>query len=388
MVDVYLQLNCESHDPPASFKFLSIPISDVNRLSRRPLPWLRYVMFSICGNEGNLFPTSDASDPVDDDTSLDDLPDAIYYKTSFPIRDCVFVDYQGLNDRITSASTAPTTRGASSGAGVLRRDGSCVITGHSAEEECNEAHLIPRSKGDEYIAKVVQIRSRLQVYDPPPTISGIDDAQNGILLSSSLHRRLGHGAVAFITTPNYRLEPTDIHRVNLGPECRHPITLQQLKKLDEEPFRPRTVDPSNPAPLPPPALILDYIYGVAAYRCWRSKEDSDQVHSIMVNYFGTNYKDIPPFPRQKDDNGEDTSQLPEPDNSQDPTYVPPRSIRRGDAMATAMDDLNSFLMLLHGITPQEAAIRREKQVEEELMAQKATRSKVMEWMKTTAVGDL
>ncbi len=34
----------------------------------------------------------------------------------------------------------------------------------------------------------------------------------------------------------------------------------------------------------------------------------------------------------------------------------------------------------------EAANRREKQIEEELKAQEASRSKVMEWMKTTDVG--
>jgi hypothetical protein len=63
------------------------------------------------------------------------------------------------------------------------------------------------------------------------------------------------------------------------------------------------------------------------------------------------------------------------------------SLRRGDGMAKAMDDLNSFLMAIQGITPQEAAKRREKWLrEEELKAQEASRSKVVEWMNTADVG--
>ena len=58
-------------------------------------------------------------------------------------------------------------------------------------------------------------------------------------------------------------------------------------------------------------------------------------------------------------------------------------------MATAMDDLNLVLMLVEGITPEEAAIRREKQrEEEELKAQEASRSKAIEWMKTMDLGSL
>jgi hypothetical protein len=52
-----------------------------------------------------------------------------------------------------------------------------------------------------------------------------------------------------------------------------------------------------------------------------------------------------------------------------------------------MDDLNSVLMAIQGITPQEAAKRREKWLrEEELKAQEASRSKVVEWMNTADVG--
>ena len=45
-----------------------------------------------------------------------------------------------------------------------------------------------------------------------------------------------------------------------------------------------------------------------------------------------------------------------------------------------MDELNMVLMYLHGITPEVAAERRQKKIEqEERAAQEASRNKVTEW---------
>lgn len=61
--------------------------------------------------------------------------------------DCAFVDHQGLNDRLTS--TARTARSNHFRGDVIQRDGhACVVT-LAAEDLCDAAHLIPRSKGDE-----------------------------------------------------------------------------------------------------------------------------------------------------------------------------------------------------------------------------------------------
>ena len=85
MVDIFL-----SHGEPPKAPFLSVPNSDIERLSNRPLRWLRYVMFSICGARGDLFETLDATgDPVDYHTSLVDLPAAIYYKPSGTVSCCM-----------------------------------------------------------------------------------------------------------------------------------------------------------------------------------------------------------------------------------------------------------------------------------------------------------
>ena len=61
--------------------------------------------------------------------------------------DCVFVDHQGLNDRLTA--TSQTQRRHDFRRNVIRRDGhACVVT-LEPELSCDAVHLIPRSKGDE-----------------------------------------------------------------------------------------------------------------------------------------------------------------------------------------------------------------------------------------------
>jgi len=43
--------------------FLSIPLSEVERLSIRPLKWLQFVAFTICGARGDLSLTPGCSSP-------------------------------------------------------------------------------------------------------------------------------------------------------------------------------------------------------------------------------------------------------------------------------------------------------------------------------------
>jgi hypothetical protein len=134
----------------------------------------------------------------------------------------------------------------------------------------------------------------------------------------------------------------------------------------------------------PPTVILDYFYGVAAYRLW--KNQGDDVVNIMNNFHQANYAHIPQVPRAlPDDTNNDTSG---PDNSADPDYAPtpsrirPTSSRRRNEcdMMDAMDELNVVLMYINGITPEMAAERRQKEIEqEERAAREASRGKVMEW---------
>jgi hypothetical protein len=58
--------------------FLSIPLSDIKRLAFSPFRWIRYVMFAICGSEGDLFESPDPKCPaVDYDRT--ELPENTYY---------------------------------------------------------------------------------------------------------------------------------------------------------------------------------------------------------------------------------------------------------------------------------------------------------------------
>ncbi|KAH8988298.1 hypothetical protein EDB86DRAFT_2051219 [Lactarius hatsudake] len=381
MVEIYLNVD------GSQLSFLSIPPDDVRRLSIRPFKWLRYALYCICGARGGLS-ASQGGPPVDyDSTKLAD--DVIYFYE--PSRQCIFVDYECLNDSMTS--TDQTSRRDNFRRKILARDGSfCVVT-RDVEGSCDAAHIIPRSKGDEYILKVV--RERWPLYDnedPPPEIR-IDEVENGVFLAKNLHAKLGIGEVAFLKTPNYGLDPTDIPRVEPSDrECPVPTDHCTLHRLATPPGydpvmaetfasagRLRRHDVAFTLGLNvdavfqstnslPPVVILDYVYGVATYNQWNSRRPDKTVHRVMGKYRKEHYINIPavePSP---------------PTDNYDGHYI---STRTGDVMTKAMDDLNAFLMFVRGITPEEAAKRGEKRMEEEeLKAQEASRSKVMEWMRT------
>ncbi|KAH9072334.1 hypothetical protein EDB83DRAFT_2362411 [Lactarius deliciosus] len=165
----------------------------LNRLSIHPFKWIRYVMFSVF-------------------TSLAGVID-LYYN---PSGSCIFVDYNGLNETLTSTDSTPCRHDFRDE--VIKRDGeSCTITGQSADI-CDAAHIIPRCKSDEVVFAIIVlplkvVEDRWDLYDPrPPPIDGVNDIQNGVLLKADLHRLLSIGYVALLKTPNYGLDPTDIRR--------------------------------------------------------------------------------------------------------------------------------------------------------------------------------
>ena len=61
--------------------------------------------------------------------------------------DCVFIDHEGLNERITS--TAQTPRRTTFRRDVIRRDGPVCVVTEGVRGDCDAVHLIPRGKGDE-----------------------------------------------------------------------------------------------------------------------------------------------------------------------------------------------------------------------------------------------
>ncbi|KAH9172939.1 hypothetical protein EDB89DRAFT_821689 [Lactarius sanguifluus] len=397
MVNIYLNID------GSPLSLLTIPDSEAERLSIHPFKWIRYVMFSICGAFGDLSPSPAPDGPSVnyDSTSLAGVID-LYYN---PSGRCIFVDYNCLVERATT--TDGTSRRHNFRDEVIKRDGeSCVITGQSADI-CDAAHIIPRCKSDKYLSKVVE--DRWDLYDPrPPPIDGVNDIQNGVLLKADLHRFLSKGYVALLKTPNYGLDPMDIRRYERGPTDTAHITLHQLMKpKDDDPAMLETLKHSGkPRPhgafvfgahvdaffngtdpsLPPPHdIVLDYMYGVAAYERWKSTAD---IHDVMKSYHEEHYANIPGLSRKPPSDGGDDA--PEPDDPRDTDYNPRKrhypSTSRGDVMGEAIDNLNLVLMFINGTTPEEVAERMEKRMEEEeRVAQERGRDKVTEWMKYTDV---
>ncbi|KAK2467647.1 hypothetical protein APHAL10511_000502 [Amanita phalloides] len=119
----------------------------------------------------------------------------------------------------------------------------------------------------------------------------------------------------------------------------------------------------------PPSVILDFMYGVAAYKRWRPKGEGGTVESYKQRYVA--------FHNDTDDDGSPV----EADDLSDGDYKPSDESSSGqeaqDTFIEAMDDMRFFLMYLSGISPEEAAMRKR-------LAQEASR-KVTEWMKTVDV---
>ena len=73
MVNVYLPIDNQQ------ILALSIPLDDFERLSLRPVKWLRFLLFAICGVRGDLATTPNGP-PVDYDTStLSNMAEAYYF---------------------------------------------------------------------------------------------------------------------------------------------------------------------------------------------------------------------------------------------------------------------------------------------------------------------
>ncbi|KAF8347149.1 hypothetical protein F5887DRAFT_1131423 [Amanita rubescens] len=359
---------------------LSIPFSDIERLSVRPVKWLRFVTFAICGVRGHLSESAMPNGtPVDyESISFDNIAEAYYY---IPEGDYHLIDHKTMNDRITSSEQTP--RSSRFRSDVMARDGPvCVFTG-SLADDCDAAHLLPKIKGDEYIEAVLQ--DRLNSYDATlePRNLGINSVENGMLLSKNLHSSFAHGRRAFLKTPNFALDPADIPRVEADPMPSSRITLHNLA-----PDTSRLPIPQYDALIIgtgtslPSTVILDYMYGVAAYRCWGSGQD---IEEVMEQRFAEHYKSIPipPAPPYSSD----SDSFSEHDHPNDGNRRPRgrnHSAKMSDEMLRAMDKVLALSMLVKGTTPELMAAERQRREEaEELRAKEASRVKVQQWMQSS-----
>jgi len=138
--------------------------------------------------------------------------------------------------------------------------------------------------------------------------------------------------------------------------------------------------------LPPSTIVLDFIYGVAAYRCWGSGHD---IKEVMQAHFTKHYKSIPIPPASLPSSDGDSS--PDSDNDHDDKSYKPgqptgrnHTLTMSDGMLHAMDDILMISMLLKGTTPElVAAERQRREEEEELHTMEASQVKVWQWMQSS-----
>jgi hypothetical protein len=138
---------------------------------------------------------------------------------------------------------------------------------------------------------------------------------------------------------------------------------------------------------PPPSILLDYTYGVAAYQRWHGGQDIDQ---MMKDRFAEKYKDIPPLPPPEPSQESEVESGPEDPHDGDYQYKPQRSGKHrrsstSDGRLRAMDDVLALSRLMKGITTEEIAAKRQRREEEdERRAQKEGRERAEQWRKETA----
>jgi len=117
----------------------------------------------------------------------------------------------------------------------------------------------------------------------------------------------------------------------------------------------------------PPAIILDYVFGAAAYRRWKSNPDMN--HEQIRAYHEMHYQVIP---------HEGLTRRFIPDSPDSEPERPGRPLWEEEF--DMFDQLNLALMLLNN-SPEELVMKfRKREQEEELREQEASRAKVLEWM--------
>ena len=182
------------------------------------------------------------------------------------------------------------------------------------------------------------------------------------------------------------MDPNDIPRVEVDQMPRSRITGQYLKLPDTRaPIPQFDARIAGTGVSPPPSILLDFMYGVAAYECWGGGQD---ISEVMQHRFAEHYESIPiptPSPLSSDDGSS-----PEPNNVRDGDYKPNNrqkgrnhSSHMSGGMLDAMDNVLKLSMLLKGRTPQSVAAERERrEEEEELHVQKAGQVKSQRWIET------
>ncbi|KAI9460008.1 hypothetical protein HD554DRAFT_2176781 [Boletus coccyginus] len=229
--------------------------------------WIRYSTGVVVGAQGDLSFSRDSPDDVMDyDQDLQSESADLYYHTSDDEKLKMFpADIDMDRTAITSNSEA-TSRAADFRSDVVERDRMCVLTGDE-EEDCDAAHLLPRSKGDEYIETYTQRRGR----DPAGNdiVCQIDDVRNGILLNAIAHRHFGTN-MAFLMTPNFAMTTADVNPTAPPIEKRciaHLFAPEKRRAFGDSAVRSgHLVQMPDTADEWPPNILFDAVYANAVLR--------------------------------------------------------------------------------------------------------------------------
>jgi hypothetical protein len=168
-------------------------------------------------------------------------------------------------------------------------------------------------------------------------------------------------------TPNFALGCDDIPKgIKIYPEMPFRITMQNLEPDDSYCPVPDT-DALLTAPEEslPPAIILDYVFGAAAYKLWKSSPD--ETHAKMRAYHEAHYQVLP---------HQELTWHPIPDSP----GSEPEGMHEWRRELDILDQMNLALMFLK-TSPKELAMElRKRQEEEELREREASRVKVLDWI--------
>ncbi|KZP28688.1 hypothetical protein FIBSPDRAFT_947515 [Athelia psychrophila] len=231
--------------------YLEIPIDIVNKVSLRPLKYLRYLGWCVLGVEADLV------DEGGNMIALDgDLLDQSIYRYALQNQDILAhaVDLEVIKERSRVPSETTRTR-EDFRTKLLERDGRCVWTGQQGVG----MHIIPENLD---------------------SLNNINDIRNGIYACHDIHNLyFDPREVVVLKTPNAILATTDIpdrSQRNLAPDVSYPgsfrYTLQWI--VNKEQFILERYPHNNDATfksqrLPKPAdLLLHYNYGAAAVKQW------------------------------------------------------------------------------------------------------------------------
>ncbi|KAJ7046173.1 hypothetical protein C8F04DRAFT_987884 [Mycena alexandri] len=254
--------------------YLDVPVETVASLCRKPVKYLRFLAYCILGVDGLI-----ASEEFEGDELADDerLGPGVYYFVRAGDEDAL---EHAVDPEALTYSHAPETTNTRENFRTLvaERDVACIFTNTNVES-CQGVHIVPFSRGDEWMKEVVQSRIPEDNEDVS-NLSIVNDIRNGMLVSNVLHPVIDKKKLVVLKTPNLILDRNDIPpRSNnadlLGGvkySTKPHYTLQWLEGTEHQrrdiPNNMDAAFKTNSKKPKPSALLLNYNYGVAALKWW------------------------------------------------------------------------------------------------------------------------